>query len=112
MVEREERGMTNLFYAGLISFMIFVLLIVVFMFGLAVLIGVDAYQVRGQACQDVVVYGTSMGGDAATLYITTHDGSPKMLLDTANVSIIRKWGRINPGDIVSMKLGERTAELC
>ena len=77
-------------------------------FGMIV-VGADAVNTRSLECQPIIVENTSSINDgyAITFFVNEH-----MILDTSNGDNIKKWGRLEPGDAVSMKFGKQTAVFC
>jgi hypothetical protein len=71
--------------------------------------GMDAINTRSLECQNVIVENTSSFNDGygITFFVNEH-----VILDTADENNIKKWGRIEPGDTVYMKLGKQTAVFC
>lgn len=78
--------------------------------GQMVYIGNDAINTRPLECKNITVENTSYIA-TSSFFITIND-IPRMVLDTADSNVIRKWGKIEPGDIVSAKLGKATVEFC
>lgn len=99
------------FYISLIFIPIVVILI--FITAGMVYVGMDATTTRTLECQNVVVENTSNINDGygITFFINVNNTS-RMILDTSDGNIIKRWGRIEPGDVVYMKLGKQTAVFC
>ena len=74
-----------------------------------VFVGIDAVNTRSLECQTIIVENTSSINDgySITFFVNEH-----MILDTSNGDNIKKWGRLEPGDAVSMKFGKQTAVFC
>jgi len=74
--------------------------------------GADAMNTRSLECQNVVVENTSAIDSGGESYFIIVNDTPRMILDTAKISVIKKWAKINPGDTIYMKLGKQTVEFC
>lgn len=75
----------------------------------SVYVGVDAINTRSLECQNVIVENTSSFNDGygITFFVNEH-----VILDTVDENNIRKWARIEPGVVISAKLGKTSAEFC
>lgn len=76
-------------------------------------VAIDAINTRSLECQNVVVENTSSINDGygITFFVNVNN-TRCMVLDTANDNNIKRWGKIEPGDVVYMKLGKQTAVFC
>lgn len=79
----------------------------------SVYVSMDAINTRSLECQSVVVENTSSINDGygITFFIDVNN-TQRMVLDTANENNIKRWGKIEPGDMIHMKLGKQTAVFC
>jgi hypothetical protein len=70
----------------------------------------DVLDLRSHPCENISVENTSYV--ATSSFIITINGTPRVVLDTANKDVIRKWGKMEPGDVISAKLGKTAVEFC
>jgi hypothetical protein len=98
------------FYISLIFIPIVAILI--FIMAGMVYTGMDATTTRTLECQNVVVENTLAVNSGGMSYFIIVNDTPRMILDTTKISVIKKWAKINLGDIVYMKLGKQTAVFC
>jgi hypothetical protein len=88
--------------------LITLLLVAIYIIVGYVYLSADAINTRSLECQNVVVENTSINdNDGHTFFVNAH-----MILDTSNGNVIKKWGKLEPGDVVSMKYGKQTAVFC
>ena len=101
-------NMLKVIYYMLILFItLFIPLICYISIGL-VYFGIDATNTRSLECQNIIVGNTSsVSGDGITFFV-----NGRVILDTSNGSIIKKWGKLESGDVVYMKYGKQTGVFC
>lgn len=106
-------GMIKTLYYMLIIFLLIVIPLSIYFGVVMFYIGMDAINTRSLECQNVIVENTSSINDVygITFFVDVNN-TPHMILDTANENNIKRWAKINPGDVVHMKPGKQTAVFC
>lgn len=99
-----------IFYISLIFIPIVAILI--FITAGMIYTGMDVTTARTLECQNVVVENTSAIDSGGMSYFIIVNDTPRMILDTKKISVIKKWAKINSGDTVYMKLGKQTGVFC